>query len=104
MRDLAHLTVDDFAPLVGEVFAIHAGDAGTIELELTEAATHDPAARAADDSGRRSAFSAVFRGPVEPILAQQICRLENDSLGPLEIFIVPIGRDEAGARYEAVFT
>lgn len=104
MRDLARLTVDDFASVVGEVFAIDAGDAGRIELELIEATAHDPAAPAADDSGRRSAFSLVFRGPVDPILAQQICRLENDSLGPLEIFIVPIGRDEAGACYEAIFT
>ncbi|HEV2773685.1 MAG TPA: hypothetical protein VGV57_12835 [Thermoleophilaceae bacterium] len=104
MRDLASLTVDDFAPFVGDLFTIDAGDAGTIELELTEAALHDPAAPAADDSGTRSPFSVEFRGPVDPILAQQICRLESDSLGPLELFIVPIGRDAAGSRYEAVFT
>ena len=103
MRDLARLTVADFAPVVGEIFAIDADGGATIELELTEAATHDPAAPPADDSGRRSPFSVVFRGPVDPVLAQQICRLESDSLGPLEIFIVPIGRADAGVRYEAVF-
>jgi hypothetical protein len=103
VRDLARLTVDDFEQVVGEVFTIDAGDAGRIELELTEATLHDQAASAVDDTGKRSPFSVEFRGPVEPILAQQTTRLENASLGPLEIFIVPTGRDEAGTRYEAVF-
>ena len=100
---LDRLTVDDFRPHVGEVFSIDAGDAGTIDLELTEARTYDPSAPASDDSGNRSPFQLHFRGPAEPIVAQQICPLDNETLGRLEIFIVPIGRDESGTRYEAIF-
>ncbi|MDX6508976.1 MAG: hypothetical protein QOG81_728, partial [Gaiellaceae bacterium] len=37
-------------------------------------------------------------------LPQQIYRFDHDELGTLEIFIVPIGTDEGGVRYEAVFT
>jgi hypothetical protein len=101
--DLSRVTVDDFAAVVGQTFAIDAGAAGTIELELTGARTHDPSAGATDESDTRSPFTATFHGPGEPVLAQQICRLENDSLGPLEIFIVPVGSDAGGTTYEAVF-
>ena len=67
---------------------------------MTEAATHDLAAPAPDDSGNRSPFPVMFRGPVDPILAQQTCRLEQDSLGPIEIFIVPIRPGAAGVERE----
>jgi hypothetical protein len=103
MLDLSRVTVDDFAPALGQVFTIDAGEAGTIELELADARTHDPDAPAVGESGDRSPFTVTFRGPAEPVLAQQICRLENDTLGPLEIFIVPVGRDAGGTSYEAVF-
>jgi hypothetical protein len=37
-------------------------------------------------------------------LPQRIYRLEHAALDPLEIFIVPIGPDAEGMRYQAVFT
>ena len=85
------------------MFAIDAGDAGTIELELTDARTHDPAAPAVDDSGIRSPFTIRLQGPAEPVLAQQIVPLHSDALGPLEIFVVPVGSGPDGTTYEAVF-
>ena len=101
---LDKLTVDDFRPVVGQAFALDAGGAGTVELELVEARMIEPGAPAADASGRRSPFALDFRGPVEPILPQSIYRLENEYVGALEIFIVPVGRTEAGTDYEAIFT
>jgi hypothetical protein len=101
---LDQLTVDDFTPAVGQRFVIAFDDIGKIELELTEAQTHERDAPARDDAGTRSPFSAVFRGPADPILPQRVYRVEHDSLGPLEIFIVPIGRDASGTAYEAVFS
>jgi hypothetical protein len=100
---LDKLTVDDFRGAIGETFTIDAGEAGTIELELTDARTQDPSAQAVGEDGGRSPFSLRFRGPSEPVLAQQICPLENATLGRLDIFIVPIGQTAAGADYEAVF-
>jgi hypothetical protein len=85
------------------VFAIDAGEAGMIELELTEARAYDPAAAPAGESGARSPFQLRFRGPAEPILAQQICPLDNATLGRLEIFLVPLGPEDGGTTYEAVF-
>jgi hypothetical protein len=46
----------------------------------------------------------LFRGPRTPVLPQRIYRLEHAVMGPLEIFLVPIGPDAEGMRYQAVFT
>jgi hypothetical protein len=83
VRDLASLTLEDFAGLKGERFS---------ELELVEV---NELARGAGD---RVPFSLVFAG--EPGLPQRIHRLEHETLGPLDIFLVPVGP----GRYEAVFT
>jgi hypothetical protein len=83
VRDLATLTVEDFAPLKGERFS---------ELTLAEV---NELARGDND---RVPFSLVFEG--EPAMPQGIRRIEHDALGPLDIFLVPVGP----GRYEAVFT
>lgn len=101
---LDQLTVDDFRPVVGQAFRVDAGGAGDLDLELLAARTIEPEAPAVDPSGQRSPFALDFRGPVEPLLPQSIYRIEHDALGPLEIFVVPIGRTEAGTDYEAIFT
>jgi uncharacterized protein DUF6916 len=100
---LDRLTATDFASAVGDIFVLDAGDAGALDLELVEARLHDPDAPAKDASGARAPFSLVFRGPVDPVLPQRIYRLEHESLAPMEIFIVPVARDQAGTSYEAVF-
>ena len=100
---LDRLTVTSFAPAVGETFVLDAGDAGPLDLELVEARLHRPGARAQDESGTRAPFTLVFRGPAEPILPQRTYPLEHESVGAIEIFIVPIGHDQAGTTYEAVF-
>lgn len=100
---LDRLTIDDFAPALGQPFVIDGGRLGPIELKLAKASTHDPQAPPVDDAGTRSPFTLLFRGPPDPVLAQQICRLENATVGQLEIFIVPVGRDADGTDYEAVF-
>jgi hypothetical protein len=59
--------------------------------------------RFAATPARRQPFSLVFRGPGEELLPQSTYLLEHPELGALQIFLVPISRDEGGARYEAVF-
>jgi hypothetical protein len=46
----------------------------------------------------------MFRGPTGPILPQRIYRLRHPVMGELDLFLVPIGPDGEGMRYEAVFT
>ncbi len=95
---LEALTASTFAPLRGEPFGIAPEDAPEFELELV-----DVVEAAHEGTGRRQ-FSIVFRGGPTPPLPQRIYRLEHDELGPLDLFLVPLGPDSVGQRYEAVFT
>ena len=54
--------------------------------------------------GVPEAFSIVLRGNREPVLEQQIYLINNDTMGDMELFIVPIGPDDKGMCYEAVFS
>jgi len=55
-------------------------------------------------STKQEQFSLQFRAPRDAPISQGIYRLEHDRLGALDIFLVPIGLDGNGVRYEAVFT
>ena len=93
------LDFDDFARHRHESFRV-AEDDGTLDLELIETTDLGPAAAVA---ARSRTFSLVFRGPRDRALPQQIHRLKHAALGEIEIFLVPIGPDGVGMRYEAVF-
>ena len=76
------------------------GDGATHDLLLIEA--HALGAGSAGSTGR-APFSLVFRAPRDVSLEQRIHRLEHGELGVLELFLVPIGPDAVGLRYEAIF-
>jgi hypothetical protein len=78
--------------------SLESGDG--FDLELIEAEL----CKAQDSVSDRKPFALVFRGPPEPCLEQQIFTLDHDKMGTLQIFLVPIGPDEKGMRYEAIFT
>jgi hypothetical protein len=52
----------------------------------------------------RNPFRILFIGNSTPILPQRIYRLVHEQMGTVDIFIVPLGPDERGMRYEAIFT
>ena len=99
---LEKLTLQDFLPERGKRFRVDRGDAPPIELVLDSASD----LTSGDGRPRRAPFSLVFRGPLEPALAQRIWALEpveKSELPRLEIFLVPIGPEAGGMRYEAIF-
>jgi hypothetical protein len=99
--DVSLLTASHFQPHVGSHFELRADD--VLDVELLE--VDDADGRSGDPlRTARAPFSIVFLGPRDPVLPQRIYRLEHDELGTLDLFLVPIGRDDAGVRYEAVFT
>lgn len=101
MKDLDHLAKDDFDPHVGEEFALELDDE-TLPLELlsSQALTADTV-----ESAARGPFSLIFRSPGEQRHApQQVYTVRHPELGALEIFLVPLGPDDDGMRYEAVFS
>jgi len=102
MKDLDRLTKDDFDPHVGDTFELELGGDTTLSLELVSA---DPLSSDTIEPGTRAPFSITFRSSGERRhVPQQIYTVRHAELGAMEIFLVPIGPDEGGMRYEAVFT
>jgi len=102
---LDQLTIERFEPLVGSTFWLHTqNETGRhkVELRLQGAAKvmESEAARLP-----RNPFSLYFLGPAEVYLQQQIYHLAHDAFPDgLDLFLVPVGKDERGYSYEAVFT
>jgi hypothetical protein len=70
--------------------------------ELGAGGTSASDGRSKEDAQRRP-FSIVFRGAPNLVLPQRIYPVEHAVLGTLQLFLVPLGPDRAGMRYEAVF-
>jgi len=100
---LSEVTVSEFAGHLGSSFRLQTDAGATVKVELVEAtalSAHNPTGQT---TPRREPFSLLFRGPSEPVLPQMIHTLEHPALGRFELFLVPIGPDGNGMRYEAVF-
>ena len=95
---LQDLTAASFEAHMGTPFRIHFGGESPLVVVLYEVKPHE-----AHPGPRSQPFSVYFRGAHPPVLPQRIYPLEHDGLGKLEIFLVPIGPDAQGMRYEAVF-
>jgi hypothetical protein len=52
---------------------------------------------------RQEQFSLRFRGDRNKVFQQRIYPMKHDSIGDFDLFLVPIGRDDSGTFYEAVF-
>ncbi|CAM5482314.1 hypothetical protein MAUB1S_08093 [Mycolicibacterium aubagnense] len=94
---VAQLTGADFEPHIGTDFGV-AEASVPLALQLLEVRQLGTALR----SG--GAFALTFRGPLAEPLSQAIYPLVHPRLGRLDIFIVPVARQNDGMRYEAVFT
>lgn len=100
---LKHLTKENFQLALNDTFILRANATESLDLKLV--AVNDLTERAGKlASLDRSPFSLHFRGPTTPWAQQHIYRLENDKLGPLELFLVPVGPEPQGMLYEAVFS
>jgi hypothetical protein len=96
---LQDLTPASFEEHLGTRFQIHFGGEAPLEVELYQVARHEE-----HGGPRKQPFTARFRHPGgRRALPQQIYKVEHDRMGTMEIFLVPIGPDEKGMRYEAVF-
>ena len=96
---LESFTVETFSGHLGEVFRMYPDASNPLEVELISATGLGEAS-----DGHRQPFSLVFRGPGDVLLPQRIYRMEHSEIGTFELFLVPIGPDEEGLRYEAIFT
>ena len=101
---LESMEVTTFSERVGELFRVAIDDATTLTTRLIEVTPAPGVEGDATRAGRRTPFSLVFRSPPGSPLPQRIYRLQHDGLGALDLFLVPIGPDDEGMRYEAVFS
>lgn len=90
------LVLDDFLPRLGQSFTTAAADGQALDLSLAQAAPLP-----GDAASARQGFVLVFEGPA--LLGQGLHTLHNPALGPLDLFLVPVGRCPQGLQYEAVF-
>ncbi len=91
-----HLTKNDLAENLHTQFQLHLESNRTSQLELVE--LHDT--RTAPDY---EAFALLFRGEITDPLNQGTYRIEHETLGTFDLFIVPVAQDQTGRYYEAVF-
>jgi uncharacterized protein DUF6916 len=97
------ITFDQFSGRLGESFEISVDGGPPIRTELTEAVESGEPGGVGPDGRQRLQFSLVFRGPLDPALPQATYGVDHGELGRLELFLVPIGPDGTGMRYQAVF-
>jgi hypothetical protein len=96
----ARPTAEDFRRHVGTKFGVRVETPRPLELELTEVKDYNPGG---GEPGGMERFSLYFEGPGDIMLKQGTLTLDHPEMGELMLFMVPIGRDERGFRYEVVF-
>jgi len=98
---LETFTVETFQPHVGQPFRVIVND--TQEM-ITRLSSVDPWGHEEAASRPRIPFSLTFHARPDAQIPQQTYRIESQVLEPFDCFLVPIGPDAGGMRYEAVFT
>jgi hypothetical protein len=104
MTPIEDLAAADFEPLIGSPFHVVPAPGVAVDLVLFEVQRLTDERRTPTGAARPGmpAFSLCWYGPVQPFLPQRIYRLEHPVIGPVELFLVPLGPDAVGMRYQAV--
>ncbi len=92
--ELSEIKLEHLQNFVGQDFILEHSDVAFTLLECKAQNTREGALR--------TAFSLLFRSPVSA--PQGTYALLHDSLGRLEIFLVPIAKDGEGVQLEAIFS
>ncbi|MGH9967463.1 MAG: DUF6916 family protein [Pyrinomonadaceae bacterium] len=98
----ASLTESEFSQHVNTKFRVHIDAPHPVELELVEVKGYANKGEPGEQRGMER-FSLFFQGPADVFVPQATYPLTHKKMGSIELFLVPISRDERGFRYEAVF-
>jgi hypothetical protein len=96
----SNLTAEAFAENLNTKFRVRAESPRPVELELTEVKVYTAAEH---EHGGMERFSLFLLGPGDLYLPQHTYVFEHSSMGEIELFVVPVGRNERGFLYEVVF-
>jgi hypothetical protein len=88
------VTIQDFLPYLHSRFSI--GHSETGDVELTAVTDHS--------CPGLEQFSLIFTGKASPWMPQGTYKVFHPEMPECELFLVPIGPDTEGMRYEAVFS
>lgn len=87
---------DEFAAALNTRFRLYRVGDEPVELILIQVSELQVTARL-------ESFSILFRGPPHILLPQRTYQLDHAQMGKIELFIVPVGQNESGYEYQAVF-
>ena len=88
-------TQQEFTDAVDSRFDVSHADGASVEFTLVEC-------KSLLSNEHQECYSLVFRGPADVPPDQSIYVLQNDKLGAVELFLVPIKKDDNGLYFEAV--
>jgi hypothetical protein len=97
------LTVDDFAPLVGDKFELEGSENQCVSAKLVEAKSLRPAGPRPSQLPRSEAFSLVFQTDGGEQLVQETRAVRHPDLGTLSLLLVPVSPQGRRQRLEAIF-
>ena len=100
---LEKLTLESMRPHLRSEFRVVGKEETQAILTLVEVRDLTTEATAPRGADQRAPFSLLFLAPTEFRIPQGLIVLENESLGSMEIFVVPVAEDESGLYYEAIF-
>jgi len=93
------LTLQHFAEHLNKPFTV-VTEQGDMAFTLVEART---LSHPLPQGTTRSAFSLLFHSDSPVLFPQGIYRMDHPDIGEVEIFLVPIARQQPGFVYQAVF-
>lgn len=91
-----NLTRDAFAEQLNTKFDIYLAPENVVAAKLSEVTE-------LRKMPHNEIFSIFLHAPVDVPFGQNIYKIEHSVLGSFELFLVPVGKDEEGVKYEAVF-
>jgi hypothetical protein len=93
-------TAEEFKPHLNTLFRLQVNAPKPIDLTLVavESRPSDPT----EEQGMER-FSVFFLGSPEFLLPQNTYRLAHPEMGEFEVFLVAVGKEADGYRYEAVY-
>jgi hypothetical protein len=90
----------EFAKNVNTNFRIELDESRHVDLKLLSVT---PRKIQPNEEARMERFSAVFSGPLDFFLPQATYHIAHPEMGEFDVFLVAIGKEEDGFRYEAVY-
>ena len=86
----------EFSRSMDSVFQARDGDGSLFDLRLVKC--DELISNSVQEN-----FTLLFRAPVDAPPIQNTYRLESESLGAMDMFLVPVAKDDNGLYFEAVF-